>query len=187
VDGKVITGTVTFNYFTNGTCTGTPAVTETLALGAQSSTQGPLSAGSYAFDALYNGDNNYTASPVSGCEPFTVLQATPSAATTQNLIPNDFFTLTGGAAGDGTGTITFYLFAPGQACNANNVANAAYTQMVSEHAAGIDPSGTYNTTNTGAYHATTVGTYTWLVVYSGDNNNQSATSNCVEIFTINNG
>jgi hypothetical protein len=70
-----------------------------------------------------------------------------------------------------------------------NEASAAFVQLnVSEHAAGSDPSGTYSTTNLGlgAFHATTAGTWTWLVVYSGDNNNQPAMSNCTETFTITN-
>jgi hypothetical protein len=77
-----ITGTVTYRFFTNGTCTGTPLATQTLPLGTQSATQGPLHAGTYAFDAVYNGNPNYNPSPASACEDLTVEKATPAATTT---------------------------------------------------------------------------------------------------------
>src|SRR4029077_20899184 len=83
VDGKVITGTVTYNFFNNADCSGTPAFTETVALGTQSTTEGPLAAGNWAFDAQYNGDSNYAASAVSSCENFVVGTSTPT--TTTNL------------------------------------------------------------------------------------------------------
>src|SRR5207245_6617064 len=192
VGSLTITGNVTYSFFTNGTCTLPASSTQTVAISGgivpNASATSPLAAGSYAFEAFYAGDGNYNSS-TSSCENFVVSKATPTPSTAQDLIPNDSFTLTGGAAGDGSGTITFYLFAPGQTCSVANASNAAFTQTVNEHGAGIDPSGTYNTTNSGvtAVHAQTVGTWTWLVVYNGDNNNNSATSNCVETFTISNG
>jgi hypothetical protein len=68
-------GTVTYSYFTNGSCSGSPSTTEgvTLSSGAvpNSSTVGPLTTGSYSFDAAYGGDKNHQAS-VGACEPFTV-------------------------------------------------------------------------------------------------------------------
>jgi hypothetical protein len=36
------------------------------------------------------------------------------------------------------------------------------------------------------YLATAEGTYHWLAVYSGDANNNAATSDCVETFSIDN-
>ncbi len=38
----------------------------------------------------------------------------------------------------------------------------------------------------GGYKATAEGTYKWLAVYSGDDNNNGAVSNCVEQFSIDN-
>jgi hypothetical protein len=74
--GITPTGTVTYSYFTNGSCSGSPSTTQgvTLNSGAvpNSSTVGPLATASYSFDAVYGGDGNYGASPVSACEPFTV-------------------------------------------------------------------------------------------------------------------
>ena len=69
------TGTVTYSFFTNGTCSGAPSSTQavTLTSGAvpNSSTVGPLATASYSFQAVYGGDGNHQAS-ASACEPFTV-------------------------------------------------------------------------------------------------------------------
>ena len=83
-------GTLTYTYFTNGTCTGSgsPAGTVTLAGNGSvphSSTEGPLTPQNYSFDATYNGDGNYSASPVSACEQFTVAQGTASQPSITNL------------------------------------------------------------------------------------------------------
>ena len=79
------TGTATFSFFTNATCSGTPAAIEgPIALtqetppspttagvaSAESPTRTPLP-GSYSYMASYSGDANYPAE-VSGCEPITV-------------------------------------------------------------------------------------------------------------------
>ena len=79
VTGWNPTGTVTFTFYTGGDCTtGTAVVddppdTVTLVGGIAhpSKDRGPLSAGSYAFMAHYNGDSNNTEAD-SPCEPFTV-------------------------------------------------------------------------------------------------------------------
>src|SRR5207302_4222915 len=83
--GIVATGTVTYSRFANGTCTAPPASTQTVTLTASgavpgSSSTGALGAGSYAFQAAYAGDANYTA-VTSACEPFTVAVAATAAAT----------------------------------------------------------------------------------------------------------
>ena len=70
------TGTVTYSFFTNGSCSGSPSTTQEVTLNSgavpNSSTVGPLATASYSFDAVYGGDGNYGASPVSTCESFTV-------------------------------------------------------------------------------------------------------------------
>jgi len=102
----------------------------------------------------------------------------PSMTTAQNLLPNDSATLTGASSNAG-GTITFKLYSPAAATCSGT---AAYQQTVN-----VSGNGTYNTTNT-TFLASTVGTWRWLVTYSGDANNNSATSACgVENFTITNG
>src|SRR5437870_3876850 len=71
------TGTVTFTFFTTSSaCTGASVGSGTVTLDASgvahpSTSQGPLSAGSYSFIAHYSGDLNYTATD-SPCEPLTV-------------------------------------------------------------------------------------------------------------------
>src|SRR5262249_4776296 len=63
VGAIAITGTVTFTFWTNGTCTGTgsPAGTNAVAAGiAKSNAMTPPPSGPYSFKATYNGDSNYT-------------------------------------------------------------------------------------------------------------------------------
>jgi hypothetical protein len=65
------------------------------------------------------------------------------------------------------------------------VATADFTELD----VAVTGNGTYSTTNAAdasPYQATAEGTYTWLAVYSGDDNNEGTTSNCVEAFTIDN-
>ncbi len=73
---RVVTGTVTYSFFTNGSCLGSPSTTENVTLHngvvPDSSTVGPLATASYSFDAVYGGDGNYAGSVVSTCDPFTV-------------------------------------------------------------------------------------------------------------------
>jgi ELWxxDGT repeat protein len=72
--GFAPTGTVTYNFYTNATASGVPAFSETVPVGTESSPEGPLAAGSYSFQAVYNGDSNY--GPSTGAvEPVTVLSA----------------------------------------------------------------------------------------------------------------
>src|SRR5215467_4498769 len=75
-DGVVPTGTVTYAFFTNGSCSGSGTGAGTVTLDAsgnvpKSNTEGPLGAGSYSFQAAYSGDGNYSGS-TSPCEPFSV-------------------------------------------------------------------------------------------------------------------
>ena len=74
---------MTFSWFTNGTCAGSPAATSgpfTLSGGVADGTtfpQTPNVSGSFAFQATYSGDATYTGS-TGPCEPLTV---TPVAST----------------------------------------------------------------------------------------------------------
>ncbi len=111
----------------------------------------------------------------------------PTASTAQNLIPNDSFTLSGGSSA--TGTVDFYLFAPGNTCANTTTAKAAANfhqqKTLVSNGAATDNDGRRVGTN-GGYTATAEGTYKWLAVYSGDANNNGAVSNCVEQFSIDN-
>lgn len=178
-------GTVTYTVYTNNTCTavlqaaGTKTVTNGVVPDSDSVTFS--SAGTFYWQAVYSGDtNNNGATSACTSETIVVSKAQPTVATTQDLIPNDHFTLSGGVNLTGAGTITFNLYAP---TDATCSGTPALTQTVS----GISANGTYNTTNT-TIHANTAGTWRWASSYSGDDNNQPASSACgVENFTIVNG
>jgi hypothetical protein len=71
------TATVTYRFFKNGACSGTPFDTDVKTVASdgtvpQSKTEGPLQAGSYAFQAYYSGNGNYK-NATSECEPFNIV------------------------------------------------------------------------------------------------------------------
>ena len=184
-------GTATYAVFTNNTCS-TPATFsgtlnpgtgghETVTSGSvpDSGTISFANAGTYYFQVTYSGDaKNNGATSQCGSEVLTVNPNNPGISTGQNLIPNDNATLSSATANAG-GTITFKLFSPSDATCSGA---AAFTQTVN-----VNGNGTYTTTNS-TFHASDVGTWRWLVTYSGDSNNTGATSACgVESFTISNG
>jgi hypothetical protein len=147
-------------------------------------------AGTWCFRGEYSGNSNYQASSdATSDECFTVGPASPSNTTAQSLIPDDSFTLSNGFSP--TGTIDFYLFAPGvnPTCATTSTAEAlaAFHQQVT-----VSGNGTYPTTNhlsvsPQPYVATAVGTYHWLAIYtSGDANNNNSSSLCTETFNITN-
>ena len=84
------TGTVLIDWFTNGTCGGSPAATsssQALAAGfvdAEGFTQMPPTAGSYAFRARYNGDAAYTTA-TGPCAALTVVDPPPPTKTTPTV------------------------------------------------------------------------------------------------------
>ncbi|HVA45760.1 MAG TPA: DUF4214 domain-containing protein [Pirellulales bacterium] len=84
---------------------------------------------------------------------------------------SDMATLTGGSSP--TGTITFYLFAPGVTPAADH-SNNVYSDKVT-----VSGDGNYSTstgTNPGGAMPAKIGTFQWLAVYSGDAHNQSVSS-----------
>jgi PKD repeat protein len=146
--------------------------------GATSTIQNPTH--TYATPGTYTA--TLTATNASGSnstsKTITVNKAQPTAGTTQDVIPNDNFTLTGGL--NPTGTITFNLYPPSDTTCSST---PALTQTVSV----TTGNGTYSTSNT-AFHSTTAGTWRWASTYSGDANNQAVSSACgTETFTITNG
>jgi len=185
--GSSPTGSIVFNLYgpDDVGCAGTAVYNQTVALSGGSATTTPgyttLAAGKYAWTASYAGDGNNEGAS-SGCtaEEVTIGKNAPSAATAQDLIPNDTLTLTGATANAG-GHVDFYLFKPGNTCSDANKANADFKALN----VGLV---TFNhaSTSNNTFHATDEGTWTWLAIYSGDGNNSAATSNCVETFTIDN-
>jgi hypothetical protein len=175
-------GTVTYTVYTNNTCTtgaqaaGTVTVTNGVVPDSNAITFN--SAGDYFWQAVYSGDaNNNGATSVCTSEHLVVGKRSPAMTTAPNVIPNDDATISG--ALNATGTITFNLYSPSAATCAGA---PAFTQTVT-----VSGNGTYSTTNT-SFVASALGTWRWQVSYSGDANNNPATSACgVEAFTLTNG
>ena len=51
VPGFAPTGTISYTFWANGSCANTGAAGSALSLGSKSTTEGPLAAGSYSFEA----------------------------------------------------------------------------------------------------------------------------------------
>jgi uncharacterized repeat protein (TIGR01451 family) len=170
------TGTVTYEFFTNGSGSGRPVATSKVSLNSDgtvpnSEVQGPLTAGAYSFLAIYSGDGNYQGG-TSAVEPLTINKASPMLTTTPNPTEimlggrlQDAALLTGGFAL--TGSITFRLYRPGVDPTTGPV---AYTETVS----GVNGNGTYPTTM--GFVANATGTWHWVATYNGDSNNKSVSS-----------
>jgi hypothetical protein len=124
-------------------------------------------------------------------ENVTVTQAPPTLSTeicpspgvvvSTNTAMKDEATLSG--AFNATGTITFYLFAPGVTPNSANFAITAPTNFVYKTAVTLTGTPGAITVNTGmgnnptdGFVPTTVGTYNWVASYGGDINNSSSQS-----------
>jgi hypothetical protein len=175
-------GSVTYHAYAGAnTCSGTDLLNST-----QPVTNGvvpdsdPISfsnAGTYSFQAVYTGDaNDNGATSTCSTEQLVVNKNQPTQSTAQSLIPNDSFTLSGGAA-PVTGSITFNLYSPSDpTCSG---LTPAFTQTVT-----VSGNGAYSTTNT-AFSATAIGEWRWQDSYTGNANNKPVTSACgVENFTI---
>ena len=181
VNGFPITSTVTYHFYTGSlSCSGTPT-DETVAVGSPSSSHGPLAAGDYSFNAQYNGDGNYTASPVSACEPFRVEKAAGLGILTTILDANnntlvgpvyvgdivrDNATLLGGV--NPTGSVTYRVF------NDSACSVLVFGPSTKPLGSVSDP-----------FTPLVPGTYQWIAEYSGDGNNQGVSGVCGdEPFTV---
>jgi hypothetical protein len=179
VPGPVPTGSVSITFFQGGDCDGTVLDTGTATLdgtGAFNATGMPetlTAAGQYSFQATYNGDGFYNASPTSACEPLTVVPASPSIATnlsssagTAGVTVHDSATLSGATSNAG-GTVTYTVYSD------------------SECSTKFADGGKVNVTNGSVPNSNGVtfsipGTYYWQASYSGDANNDPALSRCTD-------
>jgi uncharacterized repeat protein (TIGR01451 family) len=88
--GQPLTGTLSFRFFHNGDCSGTPASVQTgVAVGGHSAATGALDEGSYGFQAMYvaGNDPSHSDSAWSACEPFNI-QGLVDLAVTKTGSPN---------------------------------------------------------------------------------------------------
>jgi uncharacterized repeat protein (TIGR01451 family) len=88
--GFPLAGTLSFRFFHNGDCSGTPASVQTgVAVGGHSAATGALDEGSYGFQAMYvaGNDPNHSDSAWSACEPFNI-QGLVDLAVTKTGSPN---------------------------------------------------------------------------------------------------
>jgi hypothetical protein len=180
------TGTLFYNLFASGGCTGTPHTSQSVTLtvsGAvpNSMATGALGGGLYSFSTTYIGDSNHLAS-TSDCEPFSVNPA--NTVTTTALftslgvsIPVSGSVPLGTSVYDtasvGPGVVTFqisgtvhYLFASGGSCG---VSTSGITVGLGAPSMTVGPLG--------------AGTYSFVAIYSGDSNYSGSTSSC-ETFTV---
>ncbi len=161
--------------------------------GGQSTTEGPLGAGSYKFDASFAGDANYNLA-VSGDEPLTISQGvtgqgvasvnttiydSSGGAVTKALGEKVYDTATvTGTPFTPTGTVTYYFY---------NTASPVYGTTT--------PVGTPQKVTLGANASVpnsattaglTAGSYSFIAYYSGDSN-YTGYAGAVEPLTINKG
>ena len=195
-NGFTATGTVSYSFFSNGTCAGTPGATDTVTVNADgtvpnSSTEGPLAGGSYAFQATYSGDSNYAGS-TSACEPFSVrtggVRAVTSTTTATTVIDAatkaawsgsetsgasayDTATVTTSNGFTATGTVSYSFFSNGTCAGTPGA-----TDTVTLTAAGLVP----NSHTEGPLAA---GSYAFQATYSGDSSYGGSTSAC-EPFSV---
>ncbi|MCU1589064.1 MAG: hypothetical protein JWP11_320, partial [Frankiales bacterium] len=174
------TGSVTFTLFgpNDGTCA-TPIFSSTKPVSggsAHSDSYVPSVPGDYQWTATYSGDSN-NAPATSGCnaagETTTVGKGNPTLVThaTPPTVP------IGGAISDSatvaiappsaTGTVTFKLYGPNDgSCTGPIVFNSGPRTVTGGDA------------QSGPYTPATAGTYRWTADYSGDVNNNPASSPC---------
>lgn len=180
VNGFVIGGTVTYNFFANGNCTPEPSTSQDVGVGSESSTKSGLGAGSYSYRATYSGDDNYNGS-TGNCEPFSIEKADLRLSTEIHNAAHEIVTSVplgsiihdqanvGGIVGgfDPSGDVSFTFFENGEC--APEGADAGSVEIISG-AAQPHPS-----SDKGPLSA---GSYSFRASYPGDDNYNDAISDC---------
>ena len=173
---------ITYSYYTNNTCTANAVTVNTVTVSTSgtvpnSSTVTFNNAGTYFWQAVYSGDanNNAASSPCTAGsnEQLTVNKTSPTISTalsatniTLGATAYDTSTLSGLVNSTGTGTVT-YSYYTNNTCTANAVTVNAVT---------VPTSGTVPNSSTVTFNS--AGTFFWRAVYSGDANNNAASSPC---------
>jgi hypothetical protein len=173
-------GTVTYKVYSNNSCdsldpidAGTVTVTNGVVPDSDPVTFN--NAGTFYWQALYSGDaNNQGATSACTSETLVVNKAKPSITTTLSDTSvsvgspvHDSATLTGTTANAG-GTVTYKVYS-NDTCDSANPLDAGTKTVTNGVVPDSDPV-TFN--NAGDFY--------WQAVYSGDANNESATSVCTE-------
>jgi hypothetical protein len=178
------TGTVTYSYFTNNTCTSaSPVAAGTVTVPTSgvvpvSNTMTFASAGLFYWQAVYSGDSNnngISSLCTSGTnELLTVNKASPTIATTlsassiaMGLTAHDSSTFTGLVNSLGAGTVTYSYYTNNTCTSASPVAAGTVT---------VPTSGVVPISNTMTFAS--AGLFYWQAVYSGDSNNNGISSTC---------
>lgn len=188
---EIPSGSVTYGFFTNGSCAGVPGSTSTAAVNffsaGPSATTAALAPGEYSFDAVYSGDASFGPT-TSSCEPFTVSPATPTVSSqvydartsaawsgSEKSGAQAFDTASfGGVSADipPQGTVTYSLYAD-PSCAASPISQ----EEVTLNADGSIPSSSSSA-------PLPPGSYGYSVQYSGDVNYASAVTPACESFTV---
>lgn len=178
-DGATPTGTITFEVFgpNDTSCAQPPAASSTVAVDGNgdymSDAFTPTEVGTYRWVTYYSGDDsNHPAATTCSdtAETVTASKAQPSMRTlaSHGVVGrsiHDSAILTDGS--NPTGKITFQLYPAGDSvCSDTPVFSAEET---------VVGNGFYRSPSFRPAHA---GTYQWIATYSGDHNNQSATTGC---------
>jgi large repetitive protein len=197
-DGIAATGTVTYNYYANPFCTGTPVSDEvTLAAGAvpnSSSTTSLSDPHAYSYQALYSGDPNYSAA--SGpCDAFyvdfNVIIPSPLLVSTiydgGTNAPWGNQEVTGATAFDAatfsgvtfevavTGTVSFSLFS-------NSDCSGSTFQSIGT--VDVDNGANSFTVSSPTSDALSAGTYSFLAQYSGNGNLAYTAQDVCQTFSV---
>jgi hypothetical protein len=175
-----IDGTISFTLYSDAACANdvfssgsTPAVVDHNG-DYVSGSFSPQNAGDYFWRAFYSGDDNNTAvSTACGDtgETSTISPVTPTITTLATAEVNlgspisDTATISGLVNPDGTGTITFTAYSD------NTCATSAFSSTVGP----VTADGDYNSGN---FTPVSAGTYYWIASFSGDGNNDPATTLC---------
>jgi hypothetical protein len=177
------TGTITFTLFgpDNLTCAGPPVFTTTTAVNGngyyESARFGTNTAGTYTWVGVYGGDAANNPSAPTPCNApsaqVVVGKRTPVLTTSRTWVPpsttaTGVLTSTSGPTGP-TGTMSFKLYGP------NNMTCAGDAIFTS-----VKPVAGNGTSVSASYNPTAIGTYQWIVMYSGDANNTARSSTCAE-------
>ncbi len=168
-------GTVQYEYFTSGTCSGTPnnvgtAITVSAGVVHDSIAVEFTTAGSYSWEATYSGDAS-NAAATSPCEPL-IVQATPTVSTvlTPDIVavgsPTTDTATVSGLTNGATGSVTYY-YSNSDSCPDTGAASAGTFGVSAGTAASSNP-----------VSFASAGIVYWYAVYSGDTYDTGAVSPC---------